>query len=229
MAGTSVPQTIGPDMADYLVDVVKAARRLDGPEAAPAAPAQPGSAECPLGHANAAGTRFCGECGLPLGSVDLGPRVDLEAVREAVQRPLTAQEQAARDREHAQVLAANLAAEQQVRDVTQIADPSEKTIMVHFVEDGFTWGGKVWQVGEMLQIGPKHPKWESALTWIRLSKAEQYARYGRIFFDFGPWPGAAPPPGAEIPLSTAAASRWSRGVSVPAHAAGDGSQSLVPW
>lgn len=211
-------------MADYLVDVVAAAAQLDREQNA----AQGG--ECPLGHPSPPGIRFCGECGLQVGAeVKLTPRVDLEAVRVAVQRPVDGDEQARRDREHAEAVTANLMAEQQVRDATQEADPSEQKILVHFTEDGFTWGGKVWQRGEMLEIGPKHPRWEDALAWIKLSKPEQYARYGRVYFDFGPWPGSLAPPGTEVPLGTADPGRWARPRGVPAVSAGDGSHALVPF
>lgn len=222
--------TIAGIMTDYLVDVVAAARRLQAAQQAAGEAQAPGGDDCPLGHPNAASARFCADCGLPLAPLDLGPRVDLEAVREAVQRPVTAEEQARRDREHAQVLAANLAAEQRVRDVTQQADPSAKKVLIHFVEDGFTWGGKVWQRGEMLEIGPEHPRWSDAVGWIRLTKREQYARYGRVYFDFGPWPGAVPPPGTEVPLDTAEAARWAHSPrGLPARSAGDGSNALVPF
>lgn len=210
---------------DYLVDVVAAAWQL----AKEQAPAQAG-AECPLGHPNAPLARFCADCGMPVGEVTLTARVDLDAIREAVQRPVSPEEQERRDREHMQAVAANQAAEQRVRDVTQVQDTSKKKVLIHFVEDGFTWHGRVWQRGEMLEIGPEHPRWSDAVAWIRLSKQEQFARYGRVFFDFGPWPGAAAPEGTEIPLGTADASRWAharRGL--PARDAGDGTHSLVPF
>jgi hypothetical protein len=217
-------------MPEYLVDVVAAARRLDEAQAAPAASAGTELAECPLGHRNVPGARFCADCGMTMGSLELGPRVDLNAVREAVQGPVTPEERQRREEEHSRAAAANAMAEQAVQDITEIKDPSEKTILVHFVEDGFTWGGKVWQRGEMLQLGPQHPKWESALGWIRLTKQEQFNRYGRVFFDFGPWPGIDAPPGTEIPLGSAAPSRWAhRAGAVPARANVDGSDSLVPW
>lgn len=216
-------------MAEYLVDVVAAAKRLQAAQKL-AGEATAGGDDCPLGHANVAGARFCADCGLPLVPLDLGPRVDLEAVREAVQRPVSAEEQARRDREHAQVVMANAAAEQQVRDVTEQADPSARKVLVHFTDSGFTWGGKVWQRGEMLEIGPEHPRWDDAVKWIRLSKSEQYARYGRVFFDFGPWPGSAHAPGTEVPLDTAESGRWAHSQrGLPARSAGDGSSALVPF
>lgn len=216
-------------MAEYLVDVVAAARRLQASQKAQEALTAPGGDDCPLGHANAPGARYCADCGLPVGSLDLAPRVDLEAVREAVQRPVTPEEQARRDREHAMVLAANLEAERQVLDVTQQDDESERKVLIHFITSGFTWGGRVWQRGEMLEIGPDHPRWDDAVRWIRMSKAEQYARYGRVHFDFGPWPGITYQPGTEVPLDTAEESLWAhRSRGIPARSAGDGSSALIP-
>jgi hypothetical protein len=203
-----------------------AASATAGATAAPS-----GVQECPLGHANATGARFCAECGLTVGDVTLAPRVDLEAVREAV-RPgssLDQAERARRDREHVEAIAANARAEQEIVDITQQEDPSAQKIRIHFVEDGFTWAGKVWNRGDELELGPQHPRWEDALRWIRLTKQEQFQRYGRVFFDIGPFPGRVLAPGTEALLPTAGVAQWSvmRG-GVPARPSPDGDGALVP-
>jgi hypothetical protein len=228
-------------MAENLVDVVAAAAEVErgskvsaGDDLAPQPPrraAEAASSLCPLGHPSAPGTRFCGECGLPVGELSLGPRVDLEAIREAVKpaAALDAEERARRDREHAEAVAANLRAEQEVVDLARQADPSERKVVIHFVTDGFTWAGKVFYAGEELAIGPDHPRWQSAVSWIRLTKAEQFQRYGRVFFDFGPYPGRSLPQGTEYMLPTAGVSQWAvmRG-GMPARPGPDGDGALIP-
>jgi len=187
--------------------------------------------ECPLGHHNATTARFCAECGLPLGEMVLAPRVDLDAVRQAV-RPgaaLTAAEQQRRDREHMEAIAANLRAEQEVVDISQQDDPSTHKVLIHFVEDGFTWAGRVFNRGDELELGPEHPRWESAVGWIRLAKDEQFRRYGRVFFDYGRYPGRQIPPGHEMLLPTAGVNQWAvmRG-GIPATQSPERDGSLIP-
>jgi hypothetical protein len=226
-------------MSETLVDVVAAAARVCPPGQAPSKPQKPAEspdavrntqagADCPLGHLNTLTARFCADCGLPMTEVVLTQRVDLDAVRAAMGSN-GPEDKAAKDRQHAEALRANAEAERQYQDISQVADPSERKILIHFVEDGFTWK-KVWLRGEMLELGPDHPWWESAQSWIRLSKTEQYQRYGRVFFDFGPYPGRQAAPGTEVPLSNAPAALWAeaRGA-LPARASSDGDGSLVPW
>jgi hypothetical protein len=222
-----------------VVDVVAAAARVcppvpgtvrNRPEPQPETPRDPGRPECPLGHANVGAPRYCAECGMPMDEVKLTQRVDLDAVRMAMQaQPQTPEAQAARDREHAEAIAASARFEQSAPDISQVADPSQRKILIHFVTDGFTWK-KVWLRGEMLEIGPDHPWWDSAQSWIKLTKVEQFHRYGRVFFDFGPYPGAVPKPGTEVLLPSAPVGLWAeaRGA-VPARSGPEGNGSLVPW
>lgn len=222
-------------MAEILVDVVAAASRIGQPRAVPKPPEEPEREDavvqaqaCPLGHPSDPGVRFCATCGLPVGGAPVGPRVDLEAVREAV-RPLAtldAAERARRDREHAEAMAANLRAEQEVVDIAAQHDPSTAQVHIHFITDGFTWAGQVWYAGQELKIGPEHPRWESVRGWITLTKQEQFQRYGRVFFDTGPYPGHIVP-GALLP--TAGVAQWAamRG-GLPAVASPDGDGSLIP-
>lgn len=222
-------------MSDTLVDVAAAAAELRKQVPAPAAerlaepPPVPGTAECPLGHRQPEATRFCAECGLPMSEIRLAQRVDLEAVRVAVQAGAQNPEtRALQEKQHAEAMAANLRVEQELPGLADVQDPSERKILIHFVEDGFTWK-KVWLRGEQLELGPDHPFWESAQSWIRLSKQEQFQRYGRVFFDYGPFPGRSVAPGTEVPLSTAATAMWAeaRG-GLPARPSGENDGSLIP-
>jgi hypothetical protein len=232
-------------MAEILIDVVAMAARLGQPAGKSgdrfssgeavgtqgASSVPPAVQACPLGHQNAVAARFCPECGLPIGEMVLTPRVDLAAVREAL-RPahsLDAESKALRDQQHIEALAANARVEQEIADFSVQHDPSRQKVHIHFMVDGFTWAGQVWYAGQEVEIGPEHPRWASALPWIRLTKAEQFQRYGKVFFDAGPFPGRLPPPGTVLPLAEAGTVQWSalRG-GVPASASPDGDGSLVP-
>lgn len=152
---------------------------------------------CALGHGNAAGARFCVSCGLPM---DAPPPVTVPAERPRPVAALSAEERRERDRQHAEALAANLRAEQDVPDLATQEDPSERKLRIHFVSEGFTFGGRVWHVGDELEIGPDHPRWPQAVPWILLTRREQAERYGKVFFDVGPWPYGRPEPGTEMQL-----------------------------
>lgn len=191
-----------------IIDGVAAARKILGANpqvraetgSTPVHEAGPGT--CALGHENPEGTRFCGQCGLPAGGqAPAAAVVDAGPPKPAAM--LTPAEREERERQHVEAVAALRRAEEQVPDIDQQADPSAKKILIHFVGDGFTWAGRVWYRGDQLEIGPEHPRWDSAVGWITLDKVQQVQRYGRVIFDTGPWPYAQIPPGAEVPLPTA--------------------------
>lgn len=185
--------------------------------------------DCPLGHPNADGVRFCSECGMSMDAMVLTERVDLDAVRAAMPPAETPEARAERDRQHLDALAANARAEQGIALLEQQQDTSERKVTIHFIADGFTWAGQVWMAGQEISIGPQHPRWASAQPWITLSKSEQVERYGRVWFDQGPWPYRNMiAPGTEMPLQTAAASQWqrNRNMRVPGRPGENG--SLIP-
>ncbi len=139
---------------------------------------------CPLGHRNAEGTRFCGSCGLKMDAMVLTSNVDLNAARP--RPPENDQERLERDRQHLEAMRAAA----QFEHVPETYVPTQGDgILIHFVTDGLTAFGRVWYKGQELEVGPSHPRWEEALRWITLSKWEQIERYGRQYFDQGPWPG----------------------------------------
>jgi hypothetical protein len=141
---------------------------------------------CALGHANAPSARFCGTCGLAMGA-PAQARVDLEKARPRAAAELSAEELAERARQHAQAVAA-AAALDQAPDPAVL--PSEgETILIHFIEDGLTFAGKVWYRGQELEIGPSHPRWPEVVGWITLDKYGQADRWGKQYFEHGPWPG----------------------------------------
>jgi len=138
---------------------------------------------CTLGHQNHPDARFCATCGLPMGAA--APAAG-EAQRPRPAAELTAEELAERDRQHQAALAAAAQFERQQPDYR----PTEgKAVLIHFVADGLTVFGQVWYRGQELEIGPDHPRWTEAVSWITLDKYGQIDRWGEQKFDFGPWPG----------------------------------------
>jgi hypothetical protein len=140
---------------------------------------------CALGHANAPGTRFCGECGLAM-DAPAPVKADLEAARPRPASQLTAEERTERDRQHAEAIAAA----RQFENAPVTYQPSEgETVLIHFIEDGLTFAGQVWYRGQEIEIGPSHPRWEQAREWILLDRYGQVERWGKHYFERGPWPG----------------------------------------
>lgn len=141
--------------------------------------------QCALGHPNAPGTRFCGECGLSM-DASAPVKADLDGARPRPVSELSDEERAARDKQHADALAAARQFENAPVDYV----PAEgQTVVIHFIADGLTAFGQVWFRGQEIEIGPGHPRWEQARTWILLDRMAQVERYGKQFFERGPWPG----------------------------------------
>jgi hypothetical protein len=137
-----------------------------------------------FGHPNALGATFCAACGLPMNAPRVGAKPELVPPKPAGQ--LDASERAARDAQHAAAITATARFEQQPEVIERT--PGE-AVIIHFVDDGFTFAGRVWYRGQELEIGPGHPRWADASKWILLSRFDQIERYGKQYFDHGPWPG----------------------------------------
>lgn len=95
-------------------------------------------------------------------------------------------------KEHAEALSAGKAEVEEALDAT----PGEETVLLHFVEDGFTAQGRVWMRGQELEFVKGSPAYEETVdrygkTWLDMvgDDAAQYAKFGRIMFRPGPWPG----------------------------------------
>jgi hypothetical protein len=176
MAGSDA-ETDDPDLAPKLPT-----KTPDLLEAVAGIPADVGPS-CALGHVNAAGARFCASCGL---AMDAPAPVQASADRPKHASELTDQERAARDVQHAEALRA-------VRELdampTQYVPAEGESVLIHFITDGFTFAGQVWYRGQEIAIGPDHPRWPAAREWITLDRFAQLERYGKQFFDRGPWPG----------------------------------------
>jgi hypothetical protein len=99
---------------------------------------------------------------------------------------LTPEQRAERDRQHVQAMAAGR------RDPGipgYIPAQTPESVLVHMVEDGLSFAGIVWMRGQEIQIDVGSERWEQAKQWILLDDAGQMARYGKVFFRPGPWPG----------------------------------------
>lgn len=172
---------------EVTVDPVAAAKLMDGSFVA-AIPGglQPSASRCALGHEADVRDRFCPTCGLAMDApAPTGP-VSLEDARPKPASQLTPEERAERDRQHAEALRTG----REFDSVPAVYVPPEgETVIIHFVEDGFTFAGQVWYRGQEIEIGPAHPRWPQVTGWIMLDKYQQVERYGRQFFDRGPWPG----------------------------------------
>jgi hypothetical protein len=136
-----------------------------------------------FGHPNPPGAAFCAACGLPMNAVPAG-KPALTPPKPAAE--LTPDERKDRDEQHAAAITATAQFENAPERIVQT--PGE-AVIIHFVEDGFTFAGRVWYRGQEMEIGPGHPRWPDASRWILLSRYEQVERYGKQYFEHGPWPG----------------------------------------
>ena len=174
MAGLSGKQQV--------VDIVAASRQL-APWEDPQPPGEPCTRACALGHSNDPAARYCAACGLSM-NAQLAPD-GTETARPKPAAELTDEERGERERQHAAAVQAAAAFEQ----APEVIVPAEgETLLIHFTEDGLTAFGRVWYRGQELAIGPGHPRWPEAVGWITLDKAGQFARWGRQYFEHGPWP-----------------------------------------
>jgi hypothetical protein len=137
-----------------------------------------------FGHPNEPGSVFCAACGLPMSAAAALAKVKVE--RPKPESQLTPEEWKNRDAQHVAAVSTTAAFERAPEHIVQT--PGE-SVIIHFVEDGFTFAGRVWYRGQELEIGPGHPRWPDASKWIMLKRYEQVERYGKQFFEHGPWPG----------------------------------------
>ena len=176
----------GPGVAEMqaLQLAVQAAQAVQVAEAVRLA--QGNQVQCALGHEADVRDRFCPTCGLAMDAPAPAGQVSLEDARPKPASQLTAEESDERDRQHAEALA--LARQVEAAPAVYVP-PEGETILIHFIEDGLTFAGQVWYRGQEIEIGPSHPRWAQAREWILLGRYEQVERWGKQFFDRGPWPG----------------------------------------
>jgi len=77
-----------------------------------------------------------------------------------------------------------------------LAEELDQTILLHFLEDGFSAFSAVWYRGQELEIVKGSPSYEATLdrngeSWLELvdNEGEQVKRFGKVIFRKGPWFG----------------------------------------
>lgn len=191
MAGNK--NDISADALDDLLnfdDVVESAEAAPEPavetveEAAPAAPAVPES-NAALDEAAAeiaalraelarARTRPTDESGRPLSETQLSPQQrEIRVLDDAV-------------------------AKKRATDLDSAPEQFEAadgdSILIHFIEDGFTTQGRIWYRGQEVEFALDGAAYEQTKnrygqSWLDLSEDDQLDMYGKIYFRRGPWRG----------------------------------------
>ena len=137
-------------------------------------------------------------------TADPAPQQTLEEIRAELRASLEEE------------IRAEIAAELKVSDeqtVPVTADPpapaDTDSLVVSFVEDGFTLLGQVWYTGQELEVALGSADWQASLlngsdpssrSVLELSEQEQIQRWGRRMFRPGRWAGSA----YEIPTEASA-------------------------
>lgn len=107
------------------------------------------------------------------------------------------------------------------------ATPTGETILIHFVEDGFTAQGQLWYRGQELEFevgGEAHEQTKNrfGVSWLDMATDvdAQWERYGKEMFRAGPWRGkswesAVTEDGNERDVAAAAAKERKRNRAAP--------------
>lgn len=84
---------------------------------------------------------------------------------------------------------------------------SGETVVIHFLENGFTALGQIWYRGQEIEFVPGSRAYKDTFdrhgqSWLDLRHDEfrQVEKYGEIMFRSGPWPGKTYTDGAGSPL-----------------------------
>lgn len=69
-----------------------------------------------------------------------------------------------------------------------------ETVLIHVLEDGFTANGRVWYRGQEIEYTVGDDAYKDTCnihgeSWLELNAEGQFARFGRLMFNLGPWPG----------------------------------------
>lgn len=80
--------------------------------------------------------------------------------------------------------------------MTPKLDQPGTKVLIHFVDDGFTYAGTTWYRGQEIEFTVGTATWQGTLdrdgnSWVALAFDEraQFRRYGRLMFRAGPWQG----------------------------------------
>lgn len=121
---------------------------------------------------------------------------DAQAEQAALVAPPVKDEVALRDQLRAELrreIEAEVRAEIASRSTVNVMDgffapdgvsvsPTEEQVLVHFIDDGFTIGGRMFYRGEETLVPASTP-------WLALNSRQQIRQYGKRIFRTGPWDG----------------------------------------
>lgn len=105
---------------------------------------------------------------------------------------LTPDQQRVKELEH--LLAVSEGKKDRQPELVPQKDEEGKTVLIHFLEDGFTAQGQVWFRGQELMWNVDSPEYRdtkdrNGISWLKMTDQDQFRRFGKIFFRRGPWPG----------------------------------------
>lgn len=106
-----------------------------------------------------------------------------------------------RERQHAAAIEAGRRVDAEARSnlLPTIGD-EDGDLVFHVLQDGFTVLSKVWFLGETIRIArgsalDAAAKDTTGRAFYEMGESEQMARYGKVMFRPGAWPGESLPPG----------------------------------
>jgi hypothetical protein len=78
----------------------------------------------------------------------------------------------------------------------QVQSSPQRTVLIHFLEDGYTALSTIWYRGQELELTVGSPQWletcdREGRSWLEMAGDDgaQMRRWGRVMFRPGPWPG----------------------------------------
>lgn len=121
-----------------------------------------------------------------------GAAPDVPPSRPKPDNELTPEQLRIRELEHK--LALQSGSSEPAEQFDDVAD-GEK-ILIHVLEDGFTALDRVWYRGQEIEFVKGGQAYKDTFdrageSWLNLTTAEQYRRWGTARFAVGPWPGVA--------------------------------------
>jgi hypothetical protein len=112
------------------------------------------------------------------------PEIDLETIKAQIRAEI---EKEIEGRIRKEMLASQEVVEEVVPiDVGETppihVNAAENEVVIHFVDDGFTFGGAVYYRGQELSLNPlDHP-------WVNMPRTRQIQKWGKQLFAKGAWP-----------------------------------------
>lgn len=107
------------------------------------------------------------------------PEIDLEAIKAQIRAEI---EKEIEERIRKEVLADQEVATDVVEAPPIHIHAAEDEVVIHFVDDGLTFGGKLYYRGQELSLNPvENP-------WVNMPRSRQIQKWGKQLFAKGAWP-----------------------------------------